>query len=441
MAKKETVILRRLSDYDPDKIEGIIKEGLEELNLTPKIQGRITIKPNVVMAHHKIAPAAYTRAEFIDGLLGAVTSSNANAKQITIAEKCGAGIPTTRMFRRAGYYSLKRKHKITLLPIEEAKKTTVSLDKGRVHKKITTAREIADNNFCIYTPKLKSNALSYGLTAAMKLNIGILCDRERMWNHNHLLDEKIIDLLEVGAPDFIATDAIEMSLGGNHLTQRGYPLGVIVMAANPVAHDSVCARILHLSPEKIPHVRIAQERGYGSSNLEDIDITGDISLDEVQHRTKDWDLGQMNIGDLDCGMEILIGEPYCQGGCHGVVLDWLHMIKDRKPRQVNDHRFLFGDQGQSPSADKTQDQRMSPEAQRPGSLVLPESRYYQPDVPVRPDFRCLSLFVFVVVPESFERKAVRSWKHRSSSTTTGSQQKRRSLLLIPQRSNLWEMPP
>jgi uncharacterized protein (DUF362 family) len=332
MAKKETVILRRLSDYDPDKIEGIIKEGLEELNLTPKIQGRITIKPNVVMAHHKIAPAAYTRAEFIDGLLGAVTSSNANAKQITIAEKCGAGIPTTRMFRRAGYYSLKRKHKITLLPIEEAKKTTVSLDKGRVHKKITTAREIADNNFCIYTPKLKSNALSYGLTAAMKLNIGILCDRERMWNHNHLLDEKIIDLLEVGAPDFIATDAIEMSLGGNHLTQRGYPLGVIVMAANPVAHDSVCARILHLSPEKIPHVRIAQERGYGSSNLEDIDITGDISLDEVQHRTKDWDLGQMNIGDLDCGMEILIGEPYCQGGCHGVVLDWLHMIKDRKPQ-------------------------------------------------------------------------------------------------------------
>jgi uncharacterized protein (DUF362 family) len=332
MAKREKVILRRLLHYEPSKIDEIVREGLEEFDLIPKIQGHITIKPNVVMAHHKIAPAAYTRPEFLDGVLRAITNSNRNPKQITIAEKCGAGLPTTRMFRRAGYYRLKHNHKVTLLPIEESKKTTVSLKKGKVHDTITTAKEIAANDFCIYTPKLKSNALSYGLTSAMKLNIGILCDRERMRNHNYKLDEKIIDLLEVGSPDFIATDAIEMSLGGNHLTQHGYPLGIIVTATNAVAHDAVCAHILHLEPEKIPHLQIAQERGYGPLGLEDIDITGDISLDEVQHATKNWDLGLMDIRDLDCGMEVFCGEPYCQGGCHGVVLDWLHMIKDRKPQ-------------------------------------------------------------------------------------------------------------
>jgi uncharacterized protein (DUF362 family) len=332
MAKREKVILRRLPVYDLIKIEAIIREGLDEFNLTSKIQGQITIKPNVVMAHHKIAPAAYTRPEFLDGLLGAITNSGGNAKKITVAEKCGAGLPTTRMFRRAGYYHLKRKHKIKLLPIEESKKTTVDLEKGKVHTKITTAREIAANDFCIYTPKLKSNALSYGLTAALKLNIGILCDRERMRDHNHKLDEKIVDLYEVGLPDFIATDAIEVSLGGNHLTQHGYPLGVIVMASNAVAHDAVCANILHLNPKSIPHLRIAQERGYGPIDLEDIDITGDISLDEVQNTTKDWDLGLMDIRELDCRMEVICGEPFCQGGCHGVVLDWLHMIKDRKPQ-------------------------------------------------------------------------------------------------------------
>jgi uncharacterized protein (DUF362 family) len=332
MAKREKVILRRLPVYDPKKIEGIIREGLDEFDLTSKIQGQITIKPNVVMAHHKIAPAAFTRPEFLDGLLGAITNSGENAKKITVAEKCGAGLPTTRMFRRAGYYRLKRNHKIRLLPIEESKKTKVPLEKSKVHKNITTAREIATNDFCIYAPKLKSNALSFGLTAALKLNIGILCDRERMRDHNHKLDEKIVDLYEVGFPSFIATDAIEMSLGGNHLTQHGYPLGIIVMATNAVAHDAVCAHILHLDPENIPHLRIAHERGYGSIDVEDIDITGDISLDEAQHKTKDWDLGLMDIRDLDCGMEVLCGEPFCQGGCHGVVLDWLHMIKDRKPQ-------------------------------------------------------------------------------------------------------------
>ena len=29
-------------------------------------------------------------------------------------------------------------------------------------------------------------------------------------------------------------------------------------------------------------------------------------------------------------MNILVGQPYCTGGCHGVFLDWLYMIKDRK---------------------------------------------------------------------------------------------------------------
>lgn len=332
MASKEKVILRRMTSYDPEKIERIIREGLDEYDLTSKVRGDITIKPNVVMAHDKVAPAAFTRPEFLDGVLRALTDANGNEKRITIAEKSGAGLPTTRMFKRAGYYGLKRKHKVKLLPIEESKKTTVPLKRGKVHEKITTAREIATNDLCIYTPKLKSNALSYGLTAALKLNIGILCDRERMRDHNYRLDEKIVDLFEVGFPNFIATDAIEISLGGNHLTQHGYPLGVIIMATNAVAHDAVCAHILHLNPSKIPHLRIAQKRGYGPVDIEDIEVTGDISLQELQTTTKNWDPGLMDIRDLDCGMEVICGEPFCQGGCHGVVLDWLYMIKDRKSR-------------------------------------------------------------------------------------------------------------
>ncbi len=330
MEGKEKVILRRLASYDPEKIQVIIREGLEELDLISKIQGRITIKPNVVMAHHKIAPSAYTRPEFLDGVLGAITDSNGNSKTITVTEKCGAGLPTSRMMRRAGYYRLKRKHKIKLRPIEESKKRTVALKNSKVHAKITTTQDLVSNDFCVYTPKLKTNALTSGLTAALKLNIGILCDRERMREHNYNLDEKIVDLYEVGRPDFIATDGIEMSLGGNHLTQHGYPLGIIVMAKNAVAHDAVCAHILHLDPENLPHLRIARDRGCGPLALESIDIQGDVSLEEIRQTTKDLDLGLMDIRELDCGMEILCGEPFCQGGCHGVVLDWLHMIKDRK---------------------------------------------------------------------------------------------------------------
>lgn len=328
---RERVILRQVSDYDPERIQNVIREGLEEFDLFHSDYQRITIKPNVVMAHHRVAPSAYTRPEFLEGLLRTLTNGNNTGPQITITEKCGAAIPTSRMFRRAGYYKLQKKHNIRIIPIEEAKKEKVSLKKGKIHGQIKTSREVLLRDFLIYTPKLKSNTLTHGLTAATKLNIGILLDRERMWNHNHNLDEKIVDLLEVGYPDFIATDAVEISMGGNHLTQQGYPLGLVLMATNPVAHDAVCAHLFHMDPQKIPHLRLAQERGYGPLDLAQIEITGDTSLEKMQERTKDWKTGFIRVDKVNCGIKVLTGDPYCTGGCHGVFLDWLYMIKDRKP--------------------------------------------------------------------------------------------------------------
>ena len=331
MPNKEKVIIRSIPDYNENSIKKVIQEGLKELGLEKKAKGRITIKPNVVMAHHSIAPSAYTRPEFLAGLINALKESGGDP-DITIAEKCGAGLPSSRMMRRAGYYALKKTKGIKIHPIEESRKTRTSLKKGKIHKNITTAADITESDFLIYAPKLKSNVLAEGLTAALKLNIGILLDKERMWQHNFNLEEKIVDLLEVGYPDFIATDTIEMSFGGNQMTQYAYHLGAVIMSDNPLAHDVVCAHILNLDPEKITYLRLAHERGYGSLSLKDIDIKGDVPLQHLQAKTKDLDLGYMSVSDVDCGFNILSGRPYCTGGCHGVFLDWLYMIKDRKPK-------------------------------------------------------------------------------------------------------------
>ena len=328
----EKVLLRRVPEYNPEIIQRIITEGMEELGIDIKTRDNITIKPNVVLAHPKLAPSAFTRPEFMDGLLRALKTYQDPNKKITIAEKTGAGLPTSRMFRRAGYTHLKQTHKIKLQPLEEDKKSRMTLSQGTVHKSIRTGVSITDNDFLVYAPKLKSNVLSHGLTAALKLNIGILLDRERMWNHNFKLDQKIADLLEVGFPDFIVTDAIEAAIGGNQMTQHGVFLGLIILARNPVAHDAVCAHILHLDPKKIPYLHIAHSRGYGPLDLNEISIGGDVSLAQIQKTTSTWDLGLKKVDQVETGMNILCGLPYCSGGCQGVFLDWLYMIKDRKPK-------------------------------------------------------------------------------------------------------------
>ncbi len=331
MGEKARVLLRRAETYNPVTISRIIQDGLRAFGLGERVRGRVTIKPNVVMAHHRVTPSAYTRPEFLDGLLTALEANARLGTSVTVAEKCGAAIPTSRMFRRAGYYRLRRCHRFKLEPIELARRKTVALARGKIHASIRTSRAIAERDLLVYAPKLKTNSLSHGMTAALKLNIGILCDGERMWNHNYNLDEKIVDLLEVGYPDFIATDAIEASCGGNHLTQHGHPLGAVIMATNPLAHDVVCAHILHLDPAQVGHLAAARERGYGPIDIGDIEIDGDITLDELRSRTAAWNTGFIRVENVDCNVKVLSGEPYCTGGCHGVFLDWLYMIKDRKP--------------------------------------------------------------------------------------------------------------
>src|SRR4030043_1116262 len=129
MKEKAKVILRRADTYDPTLVARIIRDGLDEFGLAPRIQGKITIKPNVVMAHHKVTPSAYTRPEFLDGLLTALEEKARGEAEISVAEKCGAALPTSRLFPRAGDYRLREKHRFQLRPIEEARKKNGPLTK------------------------------------------------------------------------------------------------------------------------------------------------------------------------------------------------------------------------------------------------------------------------------------------------------------------------
>jgi len=79
--RKPRVFLGNCSAYHAEDIKDVIREGLSQLALTKPISGRITIKPNLVMAHPKVATDGYTRAEVIGGIL-----ANLNLKKSS--EKC-----------------------------------------------------------------------------------------------------------------------------------------------------------------------------------------------------------------------------------------------------------------------------------------------------------------------------------------------------------------
>ena len=335
MMIKYPVFLGACAKYDAKEIATIVSTALQIIPISKPISGKIVIKPNLVMAHPKVATECFTRKEVIEGILRVVQKKGEDVTKIDIVEKSGLGVTTASMFRWAGYHELKAKYPVRLRAMEECPRRKAVLDQGRVHAYITIGREIAECDFLIFVPKLKTNVLSHAYTGALKLNIGTIDSKERIYHHNRDLHIKIVDILETANPDLIVTDGVRFCYGGNQMTQPGTPFGVIVVSTNAVAHDMVCARLLNLDPFKIEHIKEAMDRGYGPTSFDEIEILGDFPIERGHEIVKDLNFGFYPVHKFSCNFAIHSGRPYCTGGCHGIFLDWLHMVKDRKPKLLN----------------------------------------------------------------------------------------------------------
>ncbi len=297
--KKDTakykVLIKRCETYDRDKIRNIVSSGMKELGFQPA--GKVYVKPNVVFAskNGQYGSTAYTQPSVVGGSLLALSAENA-VTRVDLGEKTAIGYPTRLNYKYAGYYKeIKAVRKQATRPvgifcIDEEKRDRVFVG-GYVHDTLRISRKMARADQKVYLPKLKCHCVST-MTGAVKLNIGICCDDERAIRHDFLLNEKIVDLMVAGEPDFIVMDAIDVGVG-NEAVPAPRKLGLIIMGDNPVAVDIVGARLLGHNLDEVPYLKRCVERGYLPSRLEDIEITGDLTsfedLDEAAKRIQPYD--------------------------------------------------------------------------------------------------------------------------------------------------------
>jgi uncharacterized protein (DUF362 family) len=283
------VYIKNCEEYDSDKMRSIIQEGMEKLKFAP--QGKVYVKPNVVFAYKTklFGKHAYTQPVFNGASLLAL-SSQAGVKRVDMGENCAVGIPTRLCYKHAGYYDEIKKVKrvadcpVNIFCIDEEPRDTVFIG-GAVHDNLRITRKMARADSIVYLPKLKGHCVS-NMTGAVKLNIGICSDDERSIRHDFLLNEKIVDLLAVGYPDFVIMDAIDVGMG-NEAFPTSRKLGLILMGTNPLAVDLIGARLLGLNIDDVPYLKKAVERGYTPKSLHDVTIAGDLkSLKDVDKWAK-----------------------------------------------------------------------------------------------------------------------------------------------------------
>jgi uncharacterized protein (DUF362 family) len=313
--KARKVVIRRCDEYDPSALRGIIREGIEELREAPS--GRILLKPNVVTANREYVHHSYTEPRVTEAIVD-VLRQRERACDVTIGESGAIGMPTRMSFADSGYLEMARRLKVPLRNFNTERTREVGLARAKWHKTMLLARSLAEAEYRIWAPKLKYHIVCQ-ITNALKLNVGILTHKERFLYHDDRLNEKIVDLLEIGYPDLVVTDAITIGHGFES-SPHPFHLGAIMIANEPLAADMVAAQVLNYRPHEVLHLVEAEKRGYGSLDLDDVEITGDVGIEELAARTRGLESAFQDLKKLDTPIEFYEGTNpdtgnLCFGGC------------------------------------------------------------------------------------------------------------------------------
>jgi len=125
------------------------------------------------------------------------------------------------------------------------------------------------------------------------------------------------------------------------LTPKPFDLKLIVMGNNQVAFDAVCCAIIGVDPSTVDHIRFAAERGFGTTDLSKIAISGDVSLDDAKKRAHGFEVGLIRVEKYFQGSHITAyaGPPpevehtdYCWGGCPGAIEEAVEILRNLDER-------------------------------------------------------------------------------------------------------------
>ncbi len=344
------VVLRRCDDYDPLRIRALIRESMEELGLRPR--GRTMVKPNCVIAHDVFFPHAYTRSEFLDGLLGALRDRGDDISELWVGERCGITIPTRFAFATAHYFPVLKKHRAKPKLFDEMPQVRRDLfAEGRLRDYIYIPEAVDACEWMVDAPKFKAHPWTK-VTFNLKNYIGIQDDAHRLIDHDHKLHEKVADLYEVIQPKLCVVDGI-VAGAKTMLTPRPHPLGLVIVGDDALATDAVCCQIIGLDPREVLHLSFAEARGWGTLDLSRIEIDGDVTLEQARERARGFELTLDTVDQRYNGksrLKIYRGPPpdtydYCWGGCPGALDEAMGIVERIQPNarhEVRPMHLVYG---------------------------------------------------------------------------------------------------
>lgn len=273
MNTKSKVIVLPCEAYDEERIYTLMKEGLVQLggldNLIDKGE-KILLKPNLLkkaevekaVITHPVVVGAFARILREEGY-----------KNIVLADSCGHGT-TKQVIQGTGMDTYLEKYQIPA--IDYTKGVRVENPDGVQAKEFILPKELLEAECVISLSKMKTHALER-ITGAVKNSYGFVYGKNKAIGHTKYpsadsFARMLIDLNQYVKPRLYIMDGITAMEGNGPGSGDPVAMNMILMSTDPVALDSVFARLVYLKTEMVPTNYHGEKMGLGNCREENIEV-------------------------------------------------------------------------------------------------------------------------------------------------------------------------
>ncbi len=152
----------------------------------------------------------------------------------------------------------------------------------------------------VHLPTVKCHIYT-NITGAMKNALGGLLDNKRHYCHSKI-NEALVDLLaiqkEIHKGIFVVTDGTTAGNGAGPRTMVPVTKNILLASDDCVAIDAVCAKMMGFEPMDHKFIRLAHERGLGTGRFSEIEILGDVDVENQNWGFVTGDNAASSVGKL-----------------------------------------------------------------------------------------------------------------------------------------------
>jgi len=260
------VVLLRCDEYDVGKVYAKIAEGIELLGGFSrffKSGEKILLKPNL-LAPDPPETATATHPAVFEAVGRIILDGGVKANY----GDSPAFADPLKAFKRSGMYEAAVRLGIRMADFTG--KERVFFEEAKQNRVFEIARGVREVDGIVSLPKLKTHGLTL-LTGAIKNQFGCIPGMAKSAFHGKLdtvdrFSQMLVDLTMLLRPRLYIMDGI-VGMEGNG-PRRGSPvhMGVLLLSDDPVALDSVAARVICLGPDLVIPIVKGTESGLGVSS-------------------------------------------------------------------------------------------------------------------------------------------------------------------------------